>query len=158
MESNDLKITAGSFIVDSELSKLAKLQMLNFIQHEASNHQLMSLLLDGEIVELDEQAEQIIEDRFKIQEVNIIGTQVNSSAVMSRCLNTKCKGLKGVAYKICDGNCGIQSFLFIIKEYTKLLRLCKDDKCKFKYTSKINNYKNKIVKLKNKINSLKTKQ
>jgi hypothetical protein len=71
MESKDLKITAGSFIVESELSKPSKLQMLKFIQHEASDHQLMALLLDGEIVELDEQAEQIVEDRFNIFETVI---------------------------------------------------------------------------------------
>jgi hypothetical protein len=68
MESNDLKITAGSFIVESDLTKSGKIQMLKFIRHEASDHQLMALLLDGEIVDLDEQAEQIVEDRFMVNE------------------------------------------------------------------------------------------
>ena len=68
MESKDLKITAGNFIVESDLSKAGKLQMLKFIRHEASDHQLMAILLDGEIIDLDEQAEQIVEDRFKVQE------------------------------------------------------------------------------------------
>ncbi len=64
METKDLKLTAATYVVETDLSKPSKLQLLNFIQHEANDHQLMALLLDGEIVELDEQAKQIVEDRL----------------------------------------------------------------------------------------------
>ena len=64
METKDLKLTSANFVVESDMSKPAKLQMLNFIQNEATDYQLMALLLDGEIVDLDEQAEQVVEDRF----------------------------------------------------------------------------------------------
>jgi len=64
MESKDLKIAAGSIIAGSKISKAAKLQLLDFIQSEATDHQIMALLLDGKVVKLDEQAEQVVEDRF----------------------------------------------------------------------------------------------
>ncbi len=65
MSSKKLKIFAGSIVVESKLSKATKLQLLNFIQKEATNYQVMVLLLDGKIVELDKQAEQVVGDRFK---------------------------------------------------------------------------------------------
>jgi len=63
-----LRIIAGQIIVESKLSKSAKLQLLNFIQKEASDTQVKALLLDGKIVKLDEQSEKIVNDRFKISE------------------------------------------------------------------------------------------
>ena len=66
MDSKGLKILTGSVITKSKLSKAARLQLLNFVQNEATDHQIMVLLLDGKIVILDEQAEQIVEDRFKV--------------------------------------------------------------------------------------------
>lgn len=70
MDSKKLKILAGSVITKSKLSKAARLQLLNFVESEATDHQIMVLLLDGKIVILDEQAEQIVEDRFKVYEGN----------------------------------------------------------------------------------------
>lgn len=69
MKSKDLKITAGYIVTESKLSKAAKLQLLNFIQKEASDEQLMALLLDGKITKLDEQAKEIINNRFQLSEV-----------------------------------------------------------------------------------------
>jgi len=66
MESKDLKIAAGSIITGSKISKPAKLQLLNFVQNEATDHQIMALMLDGKVVKIDEQAEQVVEDRFEI--------------------------------------------------------------------------------------------
>lgn len=61
-----LKIIAGAIVVESKLSKGAKLQLLNFIQNEATDIQVKALLLDGKIVnDIDEQIEQIIEARFR---------------------------------------------------------------------------------------------
>ena len=68
MDLKKLKIFAGSVITKSKLSKGAKLQLLNFVQNEATNYQVMALLLDGKIVVLDKQAEQVVEDRFKVYE------------------------------------------------------------------------------------------
>lgn len=65
MNSKSLKIFTGLIVVESKLSKAAKLQLLNFIQNEATDYQIMALLLDGKIVVLDEQAGQVIEDRFR---------------------------------------------------------------------------------------------
>ena len=63
--SNNLKILAGQIISETKLSKEIKIQLLNFIQKEASDSQIKALLMDGKIVQLDEQAEVIVNDRFK---------------------------------------------------------------------------------------------
>ncbi len=68
MSKKDLQLYVGKTTVNSKMSKPAKLQMLNFIQHEASEAQLMALVLDGKIVKLDEQSEEIVKDRFLAQE------------------------------------------------------------------------------------------
>ncbi len=60
-----LRIKAGKIVVESKLSKSAKLQMLNFIQKEATDVQVKALLMDGEIVNLDSQAEEIVNARFE---------------------------------------------------------------------------------------------
>lgn len=64
MNINDIKIVAGTIVFESKLSKSAKLQLLNFIQNEASDAQVKALLMDGEITSLDEQAEEIVNIRF----------------------------------------------------------------------------------------------
>jgi len=63
-----LRIMAAEILVESKLSKSAKLQLLNFIKEEASDAQIKALLLDGKVVQLDEQAEQIVNDRFEVSE------------------------------------------------------------------------------------------
>lgn len=65
MDKKDLQLYTGSTIINSAMTKQAKLQMINFIQHEASESQLMALVLDGRIVKLDEQAKEIVKDRFE---------------------------------------------------------------------------------------------
>lgn len=60
-----LRLMAGKIIVESKLSKAAKHQLLNFIKEEASDAQVKALLMDGKIVQLDEQAEAIVNDRFE---------------------------------------------------------------------------------------------
>lgn len=61
---NELRVTAAYFVKESNMSKAAKLQMMNFLQNEATDAQVMALLLDGEIQTLDEMAETIVYDRF----------------------------------------------------------------------------------------------
>jgi len=70
----DLRILTGMIVTESKLSKPAKLQLLNFIQNEATIPQIKALLMDGEIVSLDEQAEEIVNSRFEIFERTKIGT------------------------------------------------------------------------------------
>lgn len=73
MNADNLKIFCGKIVTETKLSKEAKLQLLTFIQHEATKHQLMAFMLDGKITKLDEHAEKIVEDRFnassKLQEI-----------------------------------------------------------------------------------------
>ena len=63
-----LRIIAAEIVIESKLSKASKIQLLNFIKEEASDAQVKSLLMDGKIVKLDEEAEQIVNDRFAVSE------------------------------------------------------------------------------------------
>jgi len=64
MDKKDLQVFSMCIISESKSSKLAKLQLLNFVM-EASEHQLMAFILDGQIIKTDELSEQIIKDRFE---------------------------------------------------------------------------------------------
>ncbi len=64
MDKTELQIFIGKRVVESKMSKDAKLQMLKFIQNEAEDYQLKAMALDGGIVTLDEQSQHIVEDRF----------------------------------------------------------------------------------------------
>ena len=61
---DQLRLTAAYFVKESTMTKAAKLQVMNFLQNEATDAQVMALLLDGEIQTLDEMAETIVYDRF----------------------------------------------------------------------------------------------
>jgi len=63
-----LRVFAGAIVTESKLLKSSKLQLLNFIQKEGTDAQIKALLLDGSIVALDEQAEEIVNARFEISE------------------------------------------------------------------------------------------
>jgi len=63
-----LRLMAAQIVVESKLSKAAKIQMLNFIKEDASDAQIKALLMDGKIVKLDEQAEEIVNERFNVSE------------------------------------------------------------------------------------------
>lgn len=67
MDKN-LRLIAGQIVVESKMSKFAKIQLLNFIKEEATDTQIKALLMDGKIVKLDEQAEQIVNERFELLE------------------------------------------------------------------------------------------
>jgi len=71
METNTLKILAGDIVTGSEMSKSAKLQLLNWLQNEATEVQIKALLLDGKmVIDLDEQAEEIVNSRFELSETD----------------------------------------------------------------------------------------
>jgi len=59
-----LKVAAAFAVTKSKMTNEAKLQLLKFIRSEASEAQIKALLLDGLIVILDEQAEEIVNSRF----------------------------------------------------------------------------------------------
>lgn len=67
-----LRIIAGAIVTGSRLNKETKLQFLNFIQKEATETQIKALLLDGKVItNIDEQTEQIINDRFSQKNIFI---------------------------------------------------------------------------------------
>lgn len=76
----DIRIIAGSIVMESKLSKCAKLQLLNFLQKEASIAQVKAFILDGEIVSLDEQSEEIVNDRFAVAEAGGRVAQLRKTA------------------------------------------------------------------------------
>ena len=59
-----LKVAAAFAVTKSKMTNEAKLQLLKFIRKEATEAQIKALLLDGAIVTLDEQAEEIVNSRF----------------------------------------------------------------------------------------------
>jgi len=61
---DELRVTAAYFIRESDMSRSAKLQLMNFLENEATDAQVMALLLDGKVQIIDEQAEEIVYDRF----------------------------------------------------------------------------------------------
>jgi hypothetical protein len=65
MTRKELQLKAGEIVKNSKLSTPAKLQLFNFLK-EASDAQLKAFLLDGKIVQLDEQAEEVVKERFKL--------------------------------------------------------------------------------------------
>jgi len=60
-----LRLISASIVVESKVSKTGKLKLLNFIKEQASDSQIKALLLDGRIVALDKQSEEIVNSRFK---------------------------------------------------------------------------------------------
>lgn len=77
---NDLKIFAALIVMESGLSNASKLQLLNFLQYEATIPQVKAFILDGEIVNLDEQAIEIVNDRFAVSEAGGKVAQFRKSA------------------------------------------------------------------------------
>lgn len=61
---DQLRVTAAYIVKESDLTKAAKLQVIKFLENEATDAQVMALLLDGEVQVLDEMAEDIVFDRF----------------------------------------------------------------------------------------------
>jgi hypothetical protein len=66
MTSKDIKLLAGNIVFESEYSDFAKKQLLNFIANEATDHQIKTLILDGNIETIAEDAENIVDKRFDI--------------------------------------------------------------------------------------------
>ena len=70
MNTNLLKLFAGNVIVQMEMDKAAKRQLLNFVE-SATEHQVKALMMDGEIIPdpVDLVAYEIIDIRYNISGV-----------------------------------------------------------------------------------------
>ena len=121
-----LRLITGAIVIESKLSKSAKLQLLNFIENEAKDVQIKALLLDGEILtDIDEQTEEIINNRFKNHpiyegwgDIAVGATQAATGAV-SRDLKRKAAQKR------------IQSIQLRIKKLNTAMKKCGDSKlCK----------------------------
>ena len=157
-----LRILAGEMVVGSKLSKAAKLQMINFIQKEATDAQVKVLLMDGEIVQLDKQAEEIVNDRFDDSEmINelvlmgadiVIGALVAASIVAYKRFLSKaavaCKGLSGPQKTSCMNKFkqnGIKAQIATLASGTSKCAKTKDPaKCKVAIQKKIAKLKAKL--------------
>lgn len=171
MNKQDLQIFLGHKIIESKLSQLAKLQMLEFIQHEASTHQLMSLILDGKIVKLDEQAKQIVEDRFKTSPLiteafEYYGAVKAASKACLRnmqvCKKAKCYKLSGYESRVCRLNCDISAYQQKIKDLKSLSARCNKArnpmKCRKRFEGQAARIQKLINSKKKKLIGLKTKK
>ena len=68
MTKYDLQMFAGLIVTESKLPKQAKLQMLEWLQNEASKVDIMGFLMDGRIQHFDENIEKVVIDRFMVHE------------------------------------------------------------------------------------------
>ena len=68
MNKQSLQFLTGAIITESKMPKDSKKQLLNFVEGEATEHQLMSMLLDGEVKPVSEDEKDLIEDRFTSNE------------------------------------------------------------------------------------------
>jgi len=68
MTKKELQIFSIAVVTESQLPKQAKLQILEWLQHEASKIDIMGFLMDGRIRHFDEDTQQIVVDRFMISE------------------------------------------------------------------------------------------
>ncbi len=59
-----IKSFAGKMITESKADKPTKKQLLNFVK-EADEHQVLALIMDGEIQEISEDAKSVLVERFK---------------------------------------------------------------------------------------------
>ena len=80
---NNLKLFAGQIITKSKLTKESKLQLLKFIQYEATDSQIKAFLMDGKITKLNEEAEVIVNERFEIHKTKQLISEVLSPTEMN---------------------------------------------------------------------------
>ena len=89
MDKKDLQLFAGRVVTVSKLPKQAKLQMLEWLQNEASKIDIMSFLMDGKIQHIQKESESIVVDRFK---ANKLSDKIKTFSKLSeRSLNRKKK-------------------------------------------------------------------
>lgn len=178
MNSKDLKIVAGSFITESKLTKESKKQLLNFIQHEACDHQIMALMLDGKIAKLDEQSKQIVEERFSnkfneevLQErvwKNVLGLVFAPTLWalwrgLEFSFSTAARKCGAIGITIQRDVCMAQARLNMWQKRLQILQKAAGDcskannpgKCKDRASKQINKAKDQVAKYSNRLNKLK---
>jgi len=161
-----LRLCAAQIVFESELSDAAKLQLLNFIQIEATDAQVKALILDGRIVNLDEQAEEIVNDRFDLLEFDPLTVYAGMLAAMTAMFGAAiaaniynvyktymskagraCAGRSGEDRQRCIGDYKVKAK---IAAYTSALSKCskaKDpNKCQIKFKKKIEKLKGTFSK------------
>jgi len=79
---DELRVTAAYYIKESGMSKAAKLQLMNFLENEATDAQVMALILDGKICRLDEMAEEVVYDRWDASMLEAMGMP-NMDAILA---------------------------------------------------------------------------
>jgi len=109
MTKGELQIMAGVLVVESKLTYPAKKQLFTFIKTEATESQLKAFLLDGKVVIVDEQSEQIINDRFMVSEAGGRVAKVRKSAMSLQVAGTPVWALYRLiraTMDICTKRCG----------------------------------------------------
>jgi len=184
-KNKELRLVAASIVTNSKIHKEGKLQLLNFIKEQASDAQVKALLLDGKIVSLDKQSENVINDRFKnhfLNEVDpmsiVLTVAIAGSAVLiSKALwvtwrmmkanfsekAAKCGALTtGVTRKACYAQLDIYKAEQTIKILNKQISVCSKAKNPKKCTDKtkkiISKLKEDIQKAKQKLQKLSIKK
>jgi hypothetical protein len=113
MNKKQIQLLSVMAIGKSKMSEQTKLQLLRFVK-EATEVQLKSFLLDGEIVKLDSVSEQVVNDRFS--------SFMNEGFLK----NANCYRLNKAIHSL---NADIQSFKEGLKQCRKIKDPVKKQKC-----------------------------
>ena len=170
MDKNKLKIIAGQVITESNLSTQSRLQLLKFVEKEAEEEQIMTLLLDGKIHKLDEQAQGVVRDRFNISEdklneafeylgsLSAVGGALQTDYNM--CKKSKCykKGIISKEKRKCLNMCHMVALQKGIGNLKGAMNRCNKaknpDKCRERFEKNIARYQKQINKIKDKIKKM----
>ena len=152
-----LRLLSCEIIVESDMSKSSKIHLLNFIKEDETDAQIKALLMDGKIVKLDEQAEEIVNDRFEISEAGGRVAKLRKS-VMSVVAVTSLYGIPYLIYRTirssfdhCTERCGTYELNTSRRQHCMLK--CKVDK----YEKMVKSAKQKDLTPKEKISLNKLK-
>jgi hypothetical protein len=100
MTSKDIKLLAGNIVLESKYSDSAKKQLLNFIANEATDHQIKTLILDGNIETIAEDAKTIVDKRFDLVSESIVSEVVEDTvAFLSIGRDTICEFVESQGYE-----------------------------------------------------------
>jgi len=168
------KLFAANAAMESELTNEAKIQVLGFLK-EASDAQVKSFIMDGKISVLDEQAEQIVNDRFEAIHREAVEQEIMNESVGGSLLGIaispagwliyrgvrrafdgctkKCGTLKldNIKRQNCMTACKIEKLNKELGLLSKSMAACKDDGCKAKAAKAISKQKVKISQAKAKL-------
>ena len=116
MTSKDLKLMAGKMVLNSVYSESAKKQLFNFIATESNDTQIKSLVVDGKIANIAEDAKQIVNERFNnMVEVGMIEILENTLTFMKIARDTICEYLETLGH---PEEAVIEMQNFVLKEAT----------------------------------------